>query len=152
MGQEIENKYLLKFMPDFNMLGVKLTKGRVRQGYLSISHNDCVRIRLIPIEGKAIVCIKWDTDKSIRREFEYPVNYQIGLEMYKDCRWKVEKRTILFHLDNIVFSIDTYDNGLQVIEAERDILEFDPSKYPFLGECVDRKFEYTNYYLAGYRK
>jgi CYTH domain-containing protein len=152
MAEEIENKYLLKFIPDFEELGIKPVRGRVRQGYFTISDNDCMRIRLIPSEGKAIVCLKWDTDKPIRQEFEYDVNYMLGLKMYEDCRWKVEKDTILFQLDDILFSIDTYDNGLQVIEAERDTLEFDASKYPFIGKCIDGVFEYTNYYLANYRK
>ena len=113
MATEIERKFLLDQPIPWDLGQQKL----IKQGYLFVSKNKQVRVRVI--DHQSFICVKF-TGKLVRDEYEYEIPLLDGLEMLSKCKMKLEKirNTVRPSIHTYTVDIDTYPNGLVVVEVE----------------------------------
>ncbi len=145
MGKEIERKFLLDKPIPWDLDNQK----RIQQGYIFVSKNKQLRVRII--NNQAYICLKYTKDK-VRDEYEYEIPLIDGLEMYKKCVNKLEKlRNTVKPLNfNYVVDIDTYPNGLIVAEVEFNNVEDSDNFKPFdwFGVEITGNKNYSNILLS----
>ena len=143
MAEEIEKKYLIKGPIPKDISEPKL----IKQGYIMIDKGRHLRVRLI--NGTAIIALKF-TNEDIRKEFEYTVPYIDGKQMYERCEFFLEKLRFIIHHDGVKYELDSYPNGLKVVEVEfRTQEDANNFKIPsWLGEEVTKLKEYSNITIA----
>jgi adenylate cyclase len=145
MAKEIERKFLLDNPIPWELGEQKL----IKQGYIFISKNKQVRVRII--DHQSFICIKY-IGKNIRDEYEYEIPLLDGLEILGKCKMKLEKirNTVRPMNQDFIVDIDTYPNGLVVAEVEFKTIE-DCYKFQqpdWFGEEITGKKEYSNTTLS----
>lgn len=145
MAKEIERKFLLTEGASIPIPAV-YKNFIIKQGYVSSDIDHQVRIRLTK---EAVIAIKFE-GHLIRDEFEYVIPIEDGKEIYLKCDNKLEKKRLSFKKNKYHYDIDTYPNGLVVLEVEFDnIIDMNLWVKPdWIGEEVSGKSEYSNIVLA----
>lgn len=148
MGYEIERKFLVKgdYKPDAYKCMI------IRQGYLSLSGNSVVRIR---IKGeKAFVTVKsaLPEGKIKRHEWEYEIPVEDAEEMLQLCEdGLIEKKRYLVKAGKHTFEVDEFfgkNQGLLLAEVELEN-EDEPYERPqWLGPEVTGNVRYYNSFLS----
>jgi len=144
MGIEIERKFLLR---NEEWRQQSTSKTHLVQGYLSVSPEATVRIRIVG-DG-AFLTLKGKRSNYSATEFEYPVPVDDAHEILKQMcvHPPVEKwRHIVKHQGH-VWEIDEFlgaNAGLYVAEIELESAASEFSRPDWLGEEVSRDPRYTN--------
>lgn len=146
MAKEIERKFLLAEGTSIPIPTIH-TKVKIRQGYISADRDKNVRIRIY--DNSAVLGVKF-TDTEITEEFEFVIPKRDGMAIYKRCDTRLEKKRLSFKRKNVRFDIDTYPNGIIVVEAEfESIKQMENWEKPhWIGEDVSGQSEYSNVVLA----
>ncbi len=144
MAKEIENKYICKYLPSY-----ATNPTLIQQGYIHVDKDKQVRIRIQ--DGKAILCVKLN-NVWYRDEYEAELPIAEGMDLYNKCQYKLEKLRWSFNINQVHYDVDKFQDGTLIIEVETKELETKAWLPAFVGECVDGKYEYTNYYYAGIPK
>lgn len=147
MGYEIERKFLVK--GDFKSHAYKSL--RLKQGYLSLSGMNVVRVRIT--DETAFLTVKSAlTEGAIKRsEWEYEIPATDAVEMLEMCGNRVIDKTRYFIREgDHLFEVDEFygDNeGLLIAEVELKS-EDEPFERPhWLGAEVTGNVRYYNSYL-----
>lgn len=148
MAEEIERKFLLR-NDDWRRSVVAIHD--YRQGYMANTERCSIRVRLS--SGRAHINIKGATLTIRRREYDYEIPYEDGLEMLEAfCEGAiVEKRRHIVEYEGHRWEIDVFigDNaGLVMAEIELDAIDEAFARPPWLGEEVSDDPRYYNVYLA----
>lgn len=143
MAQEIERKFLCKFVPK------GLEPKSIKQGYIFIEKGRHLRIRIVN-NKIGLLTLKFDKGQ-VRDEFEYGIPLKDANEMYIKCNFWLEKTRYVTQHQNFHVDIDKYNNGLIVAEIEFDTLKqsikFD--KFPdYFGEEITGMKKYSNILMA----
>lgn len=147
MAKEIEHKYLCKYVPSYAG-----KPSLIQQGYIHVDKEKQVRIRIQ--DGKAILCVKLNNAK-YRDEYEAELPVEEGIDLYNKCQYKLEKRRWSFNIGCYHCDIDRFNDGITIVEIETSDpeLKISTEGLSFVDEeCVDGKYEYTNYHYAGIPK
>lgn len=146
---EIERKFLVTDSGWRESAGQKL---RYRQGYLALTEQVSIRIRLELPSGRSWLGIKQHRVGRSRGEFEYPVPPEDAAQLLDLCagRWVEKNRYRVLHIGHL-WEIDEFlgeNTGLVVaeIELKREDEYFDPPKW--LGQEVTDEERYYNTALA----
>ena len=145
MAKEFERKFLLAL--ESIPIPKKHKKTWITQGYIFADMGKNIRVRLT--KKKSFLCVKF-TEGVITDEFEYKIPQEDALEIYEQCEWTLEKKRLSFKCGGVHFDIDTYPNGLVVVETEFDYLTdmLNWEKPSWIGVEVSGKSEYSNVVLA----
>lgn len=128
MGVEIERRFLINGNPWWSIPGV--THRDIRQGYLSISPESTVRIRLERyVEDRVeishgYVTIKGRSVGAVRKEYEYRIDPNDAAEMISSmCGHVLEKRRWYIPQGKRTWHVDVFggqNQGLAIAEIELD--------------------------------
>lgn len=103
------------------------------------------------MDDKSYLCLKYTKDIA-RDEYEYEIPLLDGLEILGKCAFTLEKirNTVHPHNHSYVLDIDTYPNGLVVVEVEFKSVEDAEHfvKPDWFGEEVTGNSKYSNITLA----
>lgn len=146
MGKEIERKFLLRKGSSVPT-PKNFVKLNIKQGYIHAEKGKQVRVRITNnLLGN--VCIKF-TNTIVRDEFEYQIPLKDAKVMYEMAPLKVEKKRISFNR-KVNYDIDTYPNGLVVVEVEFKTLDQMNKwvKPDWLGIEITGNNRYSNITLA----
>ena len=148
MGYEIERKFLVK--GEYKSKSFK--SFAIKQGYLSVSGVNVVRVRVI--DDKAFITVKSSAiaDSIVRREWEYEIPVKDAEEMLLLCEeGMISKTRYLVEVGKHVFEVDEFygDNeGLLIAEVELGH-EDEPYEIPeWLGKEVTGNVRYYNSFLS----
>lgn len=148
MGYEIERKFLVN--GDYKADAYESMI--IRQGYLSLSGNSVIRIR---IKGeKAFITIKSAlTEGKIKRhEWEYEIPVEDAEEMLDLCGdVLIEKRRYLVPVGKHTFEVDEFygkNEGLRIAEVELESEDEPYEKPEWLGAEVTGNVRYYNSFLS----
>lgn len=146
MAQEIERKFLLTEGASIPIPS-NYNNFYIKQGYIHGDKDKNIRIRLTI--NKAILGIKF-TSEGITDEFEYEIPQSEGREIYKKTTKRVEKKRLSFERDDIHYDVDTYPNGVIIVEAEFESVEQMEAwtKPSWIGEEVTGYEQYSNVVMA----
>jgi adenylate cyclase len=146
MGKEIERKFLLAVGTSIP-IPANFSKFGIKQGYIHGDMDKNIRIRLTL--KKAILGIKF-TSGTVRDEFEYEIPKAEGVEIYKKCEWKLEKKRLSFKRGGVHYDVDSYPNGIIVVEAEFKSEEDMNAwvKPLWIGQDISNDSKYSNIVLA----
>lgn len=155
MADEIERKFILnediiiKTPIDDTIL--------IKQAYLASSDTKIIRARTSVGTEKSVgyITIKSRNSGISRKEFEYEVPLSEAAELVdSEDLFILKERTVRF-LDGHYFEFDNFKDklsGLKIVEIEFKTeslaQDFDPTKYPFLGEEVSEDNGYSNHSLS----
>ncbi|MCH5220951.1 MAG: CYTH domain-containing protein [Muribaculaceae bacterium] len=147
MSVEIERKFLV--VGPFKHLAIK--RFEIAQGYLSVSPDSTVRIRIS--DNQAWITVKSRTIGATRDEWEYSVPLNDAREMLACCgSRKIEKtRYIIDAEDGLRWEIDEFHgrhSGLVIAEIELPSEETSFVKPPYIGEEVTGDTRYYNSNLS----
>ena len=143
MGKEIERKFLVK-----SNLWEKDTKPQlIRQGYLTISKEKVIRIRIVGDRG--LITIKGEPDGITRYEFEYNIPLNEAEEMLTNLCEKpiIEKERTSIRYKNFTWEVDRFKGenlGLLIAEVELEDESQNPSIPDWVGEEVTGDPRYYN--------
>lgn len=148
MGYEIERKFLVN--GDYKADAYESMI--IRQGYLSLSGNSVIRIR---IKGeKAFLTIKSALTEGIikRHEWEYEIPVEDAREMLELCGdVLIEKRRYLVQVGKHTFEVDEFygkNEGLRIAEVELESEDEPFEKPEWLGAEVTGNVRYYNSFLS----
>jgi len=150
MAREVEFKFKAKYIPHNEIYKTLV----VCQGYIHIAKNKQVRVSLNMTEMTAKMCIKY-MNGPYRDEFEVPMNFKEGAELYNLCQYKVQKTRYKATFGDVLVDFDKYADGTTIVELElpEERGEKLPEVLPdYVGENVDGVYEYCNYHFAGFPK
>lgn len=147
MALEIERRFLVK---NKTWQQVSITPTHFTQGYIAISPERTVRVRIANSEAK--LNIKAAVNALTRHEFEYPIPLTDAEALLKyACPWILEKQRYLIPYQGFYFAVDVFlGNNKNLILAE---IELPSEKTPFnqpdwLGEEVTHDSRFTTAYLS----
>lgn len=150
MGKEIERKFLMGNspipIPDAH------EKVRIKQGYIHVEKDKQIRVRLTKWYDKefADICVKY-TAKLVRDEFDFRTEQlKEAKDLYKKCKWTLEKKRLSFSFGKEHYDIDTYPNGMVVIEVEFKSIKNMKKwiKPKWLGQEITGVSKFSNITLA----
>ncbi len=146
MAKEIERKFLLTEGTSIP-IPAKYTNFYIKQGYIHGDKDKNVRIRLTI--DKAVLGIKF-TDEEITDEFEYEIPQADGRAIYAKTINRVEKKRLSFKRNKVHYDVDTYPNGIIIVEAEFESIYQMKNwvKPSWIGEEVTGYEQYSNVVLA----
>ena len=145
MAKEIERRFLIDSPIPWDMGEQKL----IKQGYVFVAKNKQLRVRIVG--DKSFLCLKYTKNIS-RDEYEYEIPLLDGLEIFGKCTLTLEKIRNTIHPMNhpYVLDIDTYPNGIVVVEVEfkneDDAHSF--VKPDWFGDDITGNGKYSNIELA----
>jgi CYTH domain-containing protein len=147
MGQEIEHKFLV----NGDAWRTGLTGKRYVQGYLSISRERTVRVRIAGDQG--FLTIKGPRAGISRAEFEYEIPLADARYMLDELceRPLIVKMRYRLELDGLVWEIDEfYEENAGLVIAELEVsYELQSFRRPdWLGEEVSQDHRYANSWLV----
>jgi CYTH domain-containing protein len=153
MGKEIERKFLLAKGASIPIPN-NFQKLSIKQGYIHAEKGKQVRVRITKL-GKleiANVCIKY-TSGLVRDEFDFEVgSLKEAKELYKLCKWSLEKKRLTFQRGKEHYDVDTYPNGMQWVEVEfksiADMKKWEKNKPHWIGKEITNARKYSNIALA----
>lgn len=146
MAKEIERKFLLT-----KGASIPITEGytkmNLKQGYIFIEKGKHLRIRLYP--HKAVLGLKY-TGGIVRDEFEYEIPMKDGKQMYSKCTMSLEKHRLTFERFGETYDVDTYPNGIIVVEVEfKSLAKLKKWVKPsWIGEDISNNSKYSNITLS----
>ena len=122
MALEIERKYRID-PKGWALMQATLPFKVIKQAYLSVDAHKTVRIR---IKGnQAYLTIKSAMKGLVRKEFEYEVPLEDGLEMLELCGdARIEKKRYFFESNALTWEIDVFEGlnaGLVIAEVELNL-------------------------------
>ena len=143
MGTEIERKFLV-ISDEWRGLA---TGVEYRQGYLSVSKERTVRVRIAG--DTAFLTIKGETSGISRMEYEYPIPVEDAKVLLAElCEQPIiEKKRYTINYQGFVWEVDEFfgDNaGLLVAEIELESEDQEFVKPPWVGEEVSSDRRYSN--------
>lgn len=148
MAYEIERKFLV----DGDYKSLSYRNFQIKQGYLSLSGVNVVRVR---IKGeKAFITVKSALveGKIKRHEWEYEIPIQDAEEMLTMCEDAViEKTRYLVKEGDHVFEVDEFygnNEGLLIAELELESEDESFEKPDWLGAEVTGNVRYYNSFLS----
>jgi CYTH domain-containing protein len=147
MGKEIERKFLLK-----DDSWRSLACGKIyHQGYLSITKERVVRVRVIGEKG--FLTIKRFISGMLRMEFEYAIPIEDAREMLDEVCEKplIEKKRYRIEHQGMVWEIDEFlgaNEGLVVAEVELEQENQSIEKPEWIGAEVTEDPRYLNINLV----
>lgn len=147
MGKEIERKFLVKG-DEWRSLGTGVV---YRQGYISTSGKETVRVRIVGETG--YLTIKGATVDHSRLEFEYPIPLQDAQEMLDNlCTHPlIEKKRAKIPQGDLLWEVDEFmgeNEGLIIAEVE---LQTENQEIT-LPDWIDREVSDPKYYNANLAK
>lgn len=148
MAYEIERKFLVK--GEFKSLSIK--EYVIKQGYLAMSDNNVVRIRIRGEE--AFITIKSAAFEGTitRNEWEYSIPVNEAEDMLRNCQGSViDKIRYNINVGTHTFEVDEfygYNEGLILAEVELESEDESFATPDWLGEEVTGDIRYYNSYLA----
>lgn len=143
MAQEIERKFACKYIPK------EFKPSIIKQGYIFIEKERYLRIRIID-NKMTILGLKFISG-IVRDEYEYAVPFKDGMELYKRCEIKIEKKRYSTKFLDCQVDIDDFGNGIQVIEIELPSIDYqlNVAALPdYFGKEVTGEKKYSNFYIA----
>lgn len=157
MGKEIERKFLLAKGASIPIPNVH-QKLKIRQGYICVTKDKQVRVRLTKQFGHEFgsICVK-STGKIIRDEFEFDISDKLkeAKELFNKCKWKIEKNRLTFDSHSkpkVHYDIDSFPNEMQWVEVEfkstKDMKKWDKNKPSWIGKEITGVSKYSNISLA----
>lgn len=155
MGKEIERKFLLA-KGESIPIPEDFEKVKIKQAYLATEKDKQVRVRLTSYGKETIseIGIKF-TGKLVRDEFEYEIPNEEAKEIYKKCKWAVEKKRLSFnshYMPSVHYDVDTFPNDMQWVEVEfkslKDMKKWEKNKPHWIGEEITGVRKYSNITLA----
>lgn len=143
MSLEIEHKYLVA-NDSFKTNAISVTN--IRQGYLARDIDATVRVR---VAGKrAFLTVKTRNAGCVRKEFEYEIPRDEGIELLKICKGEIiEKDRYLTPFGGFDWEIDVFRNqpeGIVLAEIELPAADTPYPLPPFVGKNVTGEPEYYN--------
>ena len=148
MPVEIERKFLVR---DEEWKAGADAGREMRQGYLAVSAEAVVRIRLTEGED-AKLCVKGAPEGLRRPEFEYAVPEKEARELLRLCGGRiVEKRRHRVAFGGRTWEVDVFGGrhaGLTLAEIELESEDEPFARPPWLGEEVSGDPRYLNVRLA----
>lgn len=138
MGIEKEQKFNLKYFPDF----IVKEYAHIQQAYLLFDDNSELRVRIISHGNISSACITYKSkiDNVSRLEYEYAIPVSDALEMYNSSKFTIEKTRYSLNYKGNRVEIDRYRNGLDIVEIEYSGELLSPEEIPdFCGEPLDNK-------------
>ena len=154
MAKEIERKFLLAKGASIP-IPVGYVKLSIKQGYIHVEKGKQIRVRITKwgAEEFANVCIKY-TSGLVRDEFDFNVDSSLkeAKELYKKCKYFLEKKRLTFQRGREHYDVDTYPNGMQWVEVEFKSLDamkkWEKNKPHWIGEEITDVRKYSNIALA----
>lgn len=143
MADEIEKKFLLKYLPKDLMINGT----QIAQGYMRTEPGVTIRVRLAG--DKAFLTLKGKTVNASRKEYEYPVPVEDAKEMLdlfckkpfvEKIRFNIEYKGFIWELDQ--FSGN--NQGLVVAEIELEHIDQKFEIPDWVGEEVTHDARYYN--------
>jgi CYTH domain-containing protein len=124
----------------------------IYQGYIHVDAEKQVRVRIVPDTEEATMCVKFMNDGFSRDEFEAPLSFEEGLELFNKCKFQLRKvRYRLTTEEGLPIDLDIYEDGKIIGEIELPSLDTTFTKPAFfIKQATD--YEYTNYHYAGIPK
>lgn len=152
MGLENERKYLVV---DNSWRVDVVNKINIKQGYIETKNNTTVRVRIINSK-EAFLTLKNVGNGLIRKEFEYSIPLNDGLDIYNNLcnRFIVKDRyTIPIPNTNLKWEIDVYlDKNYPLVTAELETpVNFDIKKLTlpkWIGSDITYDSSYKNNNLS----
>ncbi len=146
MAKEIERKFLLTKGASIP-IPAKYSNFYIKQGYIHGDKDKNVRIRLTI--DKAVLGIKF-TDEAITDEYEYEIPQTDGRAIYAKTTNRVEKKRLSFKRNKVHYDVDSYPNGVIVVEAEfKSVEQMNEWKKPsWIGDEVTGFEEYSNVVMS----
>lgn len=146
MAKEIERKFLMVEGASIPIPAV-YKKFNIKQGYIHGDIDKNVRIRLTT--KKAVLGIKF-TNEVITDEFEFKIPRKDGLAIYAKTINRVEKKRLSFKRNKVHYDVDTYPNGVIVVEVEfKSVKQMEAWVKPsWVGEEVTGFEQYSNVVMA----
>ena len=149
MGQEIERKFLVSFLPE-GMGGTNM-----RQGYLQPEKERAVRVRTVQKDEskKGVLTIKGIGSESgmSRYEFEIEIPVPDADYLLSLCdKPLIEKTRYKYDYEDLTWEIDEFhgvNDGLVVAEVELESEDQQFKKPNFIGEEVTGQVKYYNMML-----
>lgn len=147
MALEIERRFLVKnnAWQQANNTGLHFT-----QGYVSISDDRTVRVRIANNEAK--LNIKVAINAISRHEFEYSIPIDDANELLKHaCLWILEKQRYIIPYQSNFFEVDVFlgeNAGLILAEIELPSEDTPFDQPDWLGEEVTHDPRFTTAYLS----
>jgi CYTH domain-containing protein len=147
MAIEKEQKFRLKYFPKTLVEDFV----HIRQAYLLYDDKSELRVRIqsySDITHSAVITFKSSLpDITSRTEYEYEIPVMDALQLYNSSKLQISKYRYSLEYKGNKVEIDTYQNGLAVVEIEYSG-ELSPDEIPdFCGEPLDNK-EFSNLKLA----
>jgi len=143
MATEIERKFLVT-SDDYKQL---VSPWYVRQGYISISENKSVRVRIVG--DRAFLTVKGESFGISRAEFEYEIPVDDAKEMLKNlCEYApIEKYRYLIPFAGFQWEVDEFlgeNKGLVIAEIELGSENEKFEKPTWIGDEVTGDDRYYN--------
>lgn len=157
MGKEIERKFLLAEGASIPIPEI-FSKVSIKQGYIVAQKDRQIRVRLTKFGGTELanVCVKY-TGNIVRDEFDFEIDGQVkeAKELYKKCKWTIEKKRLSFnshHMPKVHYDVDTYPNGMQWVEVEfksiKQMKVWEKNIPHWIGKEITGVSKYSNITLA----
>ena len=147
MSKEIERKFLVK---DSSFMAAATKRCRMSQGYLSITPEATVRVRIAG--NKAFLTVKGRNSGSVRDEWEYGIPMADAEDMLKRCcATAIEKCRYYVPYHGHVWEIDVFGgrlSGLVLAEVELASEQEDVDNPAFAGREVTADTAYYNSVLS----
>jgi CYTH domain-containing protein len=127
--------------------------------YILVGKGAQLRVRIYGVDSdktfkKCFICLK-TTDKLIRDEYEYLIPEQDGKELYKKCKWFLEKKRLTFDSHSkpkVRYDVDSFPNGMQWVEVEfksiKDMKKWEKNIPSWIGKEITGVNKYSNITLA----
>lgn len=157
MAKEIERKFLLAKGTSIP-IPKKFHTSNIKQGYILVSKDKQIRVRLTKQFGYEFgsICVK-SSGTLIRDEFEFDISDKLKevKELYKTCKWRLEKKRLTFDSHNspkVHYDVDSYPNGMQWVEVEfksiKDMKKWEKNIPSWIGKEITGVSKYSNITLA----
>ena len=148
MGIEIERKFIVK---DLQWMPKSIVPQYLRQGYLSVTPQRTVRVRLLDAIGK--ITIKGESHNSVRLEYEYDIPRQEAEELLdRLClQPQIEKNRYRVPIGPHVWEVDEFlgqNQGLIVAEVELDSVDEFVKIPDWANTEVTSDHRYSNSFLS----
>lgn len=148
MAKEIEYNYICNYIP------VEQPFNIILRGYIHVDKKKQVRISINVSKKTAKLCVKIMHNSNERDEFETPIDYEEGMNLFTLCDYKFTKANYLMDHPQMKISFNIYPDGLKTVELELlEGVKIEDIQIPdYVGESIDGKFEFSNYHYAGILK
>lgn len=106
---EIEKKYVVDALIFAESKPEILTEYKILQGYFSADSN--MRVRVVENTQNAYITFKGSGTIS-RKEYEYSIPYDDGLDLYDSCKFSIQKKRIVVAHAGKTWEVDVFNGAL----------------------------------------